>query len=132
MKQVMERQENLFVKQDEIVDLIVEDNEVKGVVTKLGAEYAVKAAIICTGTYQRGMIHVGEISFQSGPDAVAASIGLTDKLQEYGITIRRFKTGTPCRINRRSIDFSKLEEQEGDEHITPFSFETKDEPEKYC
>lgn len=127
MKQVMEKQANLFVKQDEIVDVVIENGRISGVVTKLGAVYSVKAAIICTGTYQRGMIHVGEVSYESGPDAVAPSVGLTDRLKEHGITIRRFKTGTPCRINRRSIDFSQLEEQEGDLHITPFSFETKGE-----
>jgi tRNA uridine 5-carboxymethylaminomethyl modification enzyme len=127
MKQVLEHQEHLFIKQDEITDLNIEDGKVTGVITKLGAYYPVKAAIICSGTYQRGMIHVGEVSYSSGPDASLPSIGLTDQLKEYGITIRRFKTGTPSRIHRRSIDFSKLEPQEGDDPITPFSFETKGE-----
>lgn len=94
--------------------------------TRLGAHYCVKAAIVCSGTYQRGVIHVGEVSYPSGPDAVAPSVGLTDMLKEHGITIRRFKTGTPCRLNRRSIDFSKLTVQEGDEPVVPFSFETKE------
>lgn len=127
MKQVLEKQENLFLKQAEIVDITVKDNKVTEVITKLGAVYKVKAAIICSGTYQNGVIHVGEVSYPSGPDAVAPSVGLTEKLQQLGITIRQFKTGTPSRLNRRSIDFSKLEEQDGDEIITPFSFETKNE-----
>ncbi len=128
MKQKLERQENLFVKQDEIVGVELDEaGGISAVVTRLGARYQVKAAIVCSGTYQRGVIHVGEVSYPSGPDAVAPSVGLTDRLEELGITIRRFKTGTPCRLNRRSIDVSKLEEQAGDEPITPFSFETKGE-----
>lgn len=127
MKSVLEHQENLWLKQDEVVAVTFdEDGRVNGVDTRLGAHYRVKAAIICSGTYQRGVIHVGEISYPSGPDAVAPSIGLTDMLKEHGITIRRFKTGTPCRLNRRSIDFSKLTVQEGDEPVVPFSFETKE------
>lgn len=127
MKSVLEHQENLWLKQDEVVAVTFdEDGRVNGVDTRLGAHYRVKAAIVCSGTYQRGVIHVGEISYPSGPDAVAPSIGLTDMLKEHGITIRRFKTGTPCRLNRRSIDFSKLTVQEGDEPVVPFSFETKE------
>ena len=126
MKKKIEQQENLWLKQDEITVVHVDDtHHVCAVETKLGAVYEVKAAIVCSGTYQRAMIHVGEVSYASGPDAVAPSIGLTDCLRELGITIRRFKTGTPCRINRRSIDFSKLEVQEGDDPVVPFSFETK-------
>lgn len=127
MKTALEQQENLYIKQDEIVDVTVEDGRITQIHTKLGAAYNVKAAIICTGTYQRGMIHVGEVSYSSGPDASLPSIGLTDRLKEYGITIRRFKTGTPSRVHRRSIDFSQLERQDGDDPITPFSFETKGE-----
>lgn len=128
MKQVLEKQENLYVKQDEIVGVNIDDKGcVCEVVSRLGGVYRVKAAIVCSGTYQNGVIHVGEISYSSGPDAVAPSIGLTDRLKELGISIRRFKTGTPSRLNRRSIDFSQLEEQSGDEVITPFSFETKGE-----
>ena len=127
MKSVLEHQENLWLKQGEVVAVTFdEDGRVNGVDTRLGAHYRVKAAIVCSGTYQRGVIHVGEISYPSGPDAVAPSIGLTDMLKEHGITIRRFKTGTPCRLNRRSIDFSKLTVQEGDEPVVPFSFETKE------
>lgn len=125
MKQVMEKQPNLYIKQDEIVDVTLDDNNhIKEVITRLGAVYSVKTAIVCSGTYQNGVIHVGDVSYSSGPDAVAPSKGLTEKLAELGISIRRFKTGTPSRINRRSIDFSLLEEQEGDSEITPFSFET--------
>lgn len=127
MKNVLEQQENLYIKQDEIVDIKIEKGAVVEVITKLGARYKVKTAIVCSGTYQRGTIHVGEVSYLSGPDASLPSIGLTDKMKEYGITIRRFKTGTPSRVHRRSVDFSKLEAQEGDEIITPFSFETKGE-----
>lgn len=127
MKTALEQQENLHIKQDEIVDVTVEDGRITQIHTKLGAAYNIKAAIICTGTYQRGMIHVGEVSYSSGPDASLPSIGLTDRLKEYGITIRRFKTGTPSRVHRRSIDFLQLERQDGDDPITPFSFETKGE-----
>ncbi|MFZ2538421.1 MAG: tRNA uridine-5-carboxymethylaminomethyl(34) synthesis enzyme MnmG, partial [Oscillospiraceae bacterium] len=128
MKQVMEHQPNLYIKQDEIVSLNVdEQGSVCEVISRLGGVYKIKAAIVCSGTYQNGMIHVGEVSYSSGPDSVAPSIGLTGRLEELGITIRRFKTGTPSRINRRSIDFTKLEEQCGDDIITPFSFETKGE-----
>ncbi len=128
MKQVMEHQENLYIKQDEIVSVSVNENmNITEVITRLGAIYKVKAAIVCSGTYQNGVIHVGEVSYASGPDSVAPSVGLTQRLCELGITIRRFKTGTPSRINRRSINFDVLEEQAGDEIITPFSFETKGE-----
>lgn len=125
MKHLIEQQSNLFLKQEEVVELLFDgQNKVRGVLTKLGAEYEVKAAVICSGTYQNGVIHVGEVSYSSGPDSILPSIGLTDSLKARGMTIRRFKTGTPCRINRRSVDFSKLTPQDGDEEITPFSFET--------
>lgn len=97
------------------------------VITKVGGIYNVKAVIICCGTYQSAVIHMGDVSYSSGPDSILPSKGLTEKLAEKGISIRRFKTGTPARIHRRSINFSKLEEQLGDEEITPFSFETKHE-----
>lgn len=128
MKTALEQQQNLYIKQDEIIDIALsDDGALTQVITKLGTVYQVKAAIICSGTYQRGMIHVGEVSYSSGPDSSLPSIGLTDRLQELGITIRRFKTGTPSRVHRRSIDFSKLEPQQGDEPITPFSFTTTEE-----
>lgn len=125
MKHCLETTENLFLKQEEVTAVeLDEKRQIKSVLTRLEGRYTVKAAIVCSGTYQRGMIHVGEMSYPSGPDAIAPSIGLTDSLQELGLSIRRFKTGTPCRVNRRSIDFSKLEEQQGDAQIVPFSFET--------
>lgn len=126
MKSVLEHRRNLWIKQDEVVAVTLDtDGKINGVDTRLTAHYDVKAAIVCSGTYQRGVIHVGEVSYPSGPDAVAPSIGLTDMLKTLGITIRRFKTGTPCRLNRRSIDFSKLTVQKGDEPVVPFSFETE-------
>ena len=125
MKQKLEAQENLWIKQDEVKDIqFDENNTVTGVITRTGAIYPVKAAIICTGTYQRGKIYIGDASYESGPDNVLPSIGLTDRLKEKGITIRRFKTGTPSRIHRRSIDFDLLEKQDGDDDIVPMSFET--------
>ena len=128
MKRVLEHEPNLEIKQAEVVDVGFDgEGRLNRVYTKLGACYHVGAAIICTGTYQRAMIHVGELSYESGPDSSLPSVGLTDKLKEYGITIRRFKTGTPARVHRRSIDFSKLEKQDGDNPITPFSFGTKGE-----
>lgn len=128
MKQKLEEQDNLYIKQDEIIDINVnEKGEVYSVITKVGGIYNVKAVIICCGTYQSAVIHMGDVSYSSGPDSILPSKGLTEKLAEKGISIRRFKTGTPARIHRRSINFSKLEEQLGDEEITPFSFETKHE-----
>lgn len=124
MKRVIENQPNLSLKQGEIVDIQVEDGKLTGVVTKLGMVYKVQAAIICSGTYQNARIHIGEINYASGPDNQLPSCGLTDRLRRYGITIRRFKTGTPSRVHRRSIDFSQLEEQKGDDPIVPFSFTT--------
>ncbi|PWN00548.1 MAG: tRNA uridine-5-carboxymethylaminomethyl(34) synthesis enzyme MnmG, partial [Massilioclostridium sp.] len=126
VKQVCENQENLWIKQDEIADIQVDDkNQVTGVVTKLGAVYQTKAAILCCGTYLNGTIYVGEASYSSGPDGANAATLLTRNLEKLGMELRRFKTGTPSRVHRRSIDFSQLEEQSGDERIVPFSFETK-------
>lgn len=128
VKQVCENQENLWIKQDEIADIQVDDkNQVTGVVTKLGAVYQTKAAILCCGTYLNGTIYVGEASYSSGPDGANAATLLTRNLEKLGMELRRFKTGTPSRVHRRSIDFSQLEEQSGDERIVPFSFETKGE-----
>ncbi len=126
MKQTVEAQENLFVKQAEIVDIGVENGAVTSVTTAMGAEYAVKAAIICSGTYLNGRIIVGQVSYEGGPDGMFAATHLTDKLTALGIRLQRFKTGTPSRINRRSVDLSQLERQDGDEKITPFSFENED------
>lgn len=124
MKKVCEDQKNLFIKQGEVAQILTENGKVCGIRTKLGAEYKVKAVIIATGTYLKGKIHIGEESFESGPDSALPSTLLSESLRENGIEIRRFKTGTPCRVHKRSIDFEKMEKQEGDEHIVPFSFET--------
>ena len=125
MKNVCENQKNLYVKQAEIAEIITEDNRIVGVRTSLGAEYAVKAVIIATGTYLKGKIHIGEVSYESGPDSALPSKYLSKSLAENGIELRRFKTGTPCRVNKRSINFDIMERQDGDEKIVPFSFETE-------
>ena len=123
MKLTLEKQENLEVKQAEIVDIKVEDGKVKSIETNVGAIYNVKALILATGTYLKGKIFIGEFSEESGPDGVAAANKLSDSLKKLGINLIRFKTGTPARINRKSIDFSKMEVQKGDSNIVPFSFE---------
>ena len=123
MKHTLEKQENLFVKQAEIVDIKVKDGKIKSVITNLNAEYDVDAVILATGTYLRGKIYIGETSYESGPDGVSAANKLSKVLEKLGINLQRFKTGTPARINRKSIDFSKMEIQEGDNNIVPFSFE---------
>lgn len=128
MKKILENEPNLDIKQGEVVRIITDDEgKVSGVETRLGSRYGVKAAIVCTGTYLKGVVHVGETSYESGPDASLPSNGLSESLRSLGVTLRRFKTGTPARVHRRSIDFSKLEKQDGDEKISPFSFETKGE-----
>ena len=127
MKKVCEEQENLYVKQGEISQIITENGKITGVVTSLGAEYSTKCVIIATGTYLKGKIHIGESSFESGPDSALPSIGLSQSLIDNGIELRRFKTGTPCRVHKRSIDFSVMERQDGDDEIVPLSFETNPE-----
>lgn len=128
MKHRLEVCENLDVRQAEIVEITVDDsNNVNSVITMTGAKYLCKAAIVCTGTYLKSRIIIGEFSQESGPDGVFPARGLSASLRDLGVELVRFKTGTPPRINRRSIDFSKLEEQFGDEEITPFSFETEGE-----
>lgn len=124
MKQVCEQTENLYIKQAEVAEILVEDGAVCGVVTTLGAKYAVKAAIVATGTYLNGRIHVGTVSYESGPDSALPSRALGKSLQALGLPLRRFKTGTPCRVHSRSIDFDRMEPQDGDEEIVPFSFAT--------
>ena len=123
MKHTLERQKNLCLKQAEIVNINVENNEVKSIETNIGAIYNVKAVVLATGTYLKGMIHIGEVSYASGPDGVSAANILSDVLRNLGIKINRFKTGTPARVNRRSLDFSKMEVQYGDDKIEPFSME---------
>lgn len=124
MKGVCEKQKNLYIKQAEVAEIIVSDGIITGVKTSLGAEYDVKAVIIATGTYLKGKIHIGEVSFESGPDSALPSRFLSQSLINNGIILRRFKTGTPCRVNKRSINFDIMERQDGDENIVPFSFET--------
>ena len=122
MKRTLENQENLELRQLEVLDIEVEDGKVVGVLTKNGAFYKCKALILTTGTYLRARIIIGDVSYNSGPNGLAAANELTAALNRIGIKTRRFKTGTPARINRRSVDFSKMIEQPGDEKIVPFSF----------
>lgn len=124
MKQALEQTPNLFIKQGEVTAVNVKDGKTVSVETKLGAVYPVKAAIITTGTYLNGKIHIGELNYSSGPDNVLPSTMLTDCLKKLGVSMRRFKTGTPARVHRRSVDFSVMEEQNGDEVITPFVFDS--------
>ena len=125
MKHTLEKQENLEIKQAEIVDIGVENGKVTYVETSIGAIYRVKSVILATGTYLKGKIFIGEFSQESGPDGVFPANKLSANLKSKGINLIRFKTGTPARINRKSIDFSKMEVQKGDKNIIPFSFEDK-------
>ncbi len=127
VKNVCEKQKNLYVKQGEIAEIIVENGKITGVKTALGAVYDTKAVIIATGTYLKGKIHIGEVSFESGPDSALPSTYLSASLVKNGVELRRFKTGTPCRVNKRSINFDIMERQDGDENIVPFSFDTNPE-----
>ena len=122
MKHVLENEENLELRQLEVVDIEVEDGKVIGVLTKNGGFYKTKAVVLTTGTYLRARIIIGDVTYNSGPNGLAAANELTDSLIKLGVDTRRFKTGTPARINMRSVDFSKLIEQPGDEKIVPFSF----------
>ncbi|MCI6999944.1 MAG: tRNA uridine-5-carboxymethylaminomethyl(34) synthesis enzyme MnmG [Clostridiales bacterium] len=126
MKHTLERQERLTVRQGEIVDLRTENGRVKQVVLRTGAVFAVRAVILCTGTYLRGRTIVGECVEDSGPDGMHAAGELTEALLREGLPLRRFKTGTPPRVNARSIDFSKMEVQAGDKDPLPFSFSTEE------
>ncbi|MBR3697069.1 MAG: tRNA uridine-5-carboxymethylaminomethyl(34) synthesis enzyme MnmG [Clostridia bacterium] len=123
MKHTLEKQENLFLKQAEIVDIGVEDGKIKSVTTHLGAIYEVDSVILATGTYLKGKIFIGDNSYESGPDGVFPANRLSDALKNLNIELQRFKTGTPARINKKSIDFSKMQIQNGDENIEAFSFE---------
>ena len=122
MKGVLENQENLEVRQLEVVDIEVEDGKVVGALTKNGAFFKCKAIVLTTGTYLRARIIIGDVDYNSGPNGLAAANELTQHLMDLGIEMRRFKTGTPARINKRSVDFSKMIEQPGDKKIVPFSF----------
>ena len=130
MKHTLEKQKNLYLKQAEIIDIGVENNEVKWVETNIGAVYNIKSIILATGTYLKGKIYIGESSYESGPDGVFPSVKLSDTLKKLGITLLRFKTGTPARVNKNSIDFSKMEIQEGDKKPEAFSFEDRIDNEK--
>ncbi len=125
MKHTLEKQENLDIKQAEIVDIKLENNKVKSIETDIGAVYNVKSIIVATGTYLKGKIFIGDYSKESGPDGVFPSNKLSDCLKKLGVNLVRFKTGTPARVNKNSIDFSKMEVQKGDLDIIPFSFEDK-------
>lgn len=127
MKNMCEKQKNLYVKQAEISEIVVEKNKITGVITSLGAFYGVKSVVIATGTYLKSKIHIGEASYESGPDSALPSKYLSQSLIDNGVELRRFKTGTPCRVNKRSINFDIMERQDGDENIVPFSFETSSE-----
>jgi len=128
MKHTLERQENLTLRQGEITEIRLENGAVSAVVLHTGAVFGVKAAIICSGTYLNGCTIVGECITNGGPDGMFAATKLTENLLTMGLSLRRFKTGTPPRVNARSIDFSKMELQEGDETTMPFSFETEGRP----
>ena len=123
MKSVLEHTENLDIKQAEVTEVCAENGKITGIKTRLGAFYPAGCVIITTGTYLGGKIHIGELNYQSGPDNVCAALQLTDSLRKLGLSMRRFKTGTPARVHKRSIDFSVMEEQDGDEYITPFCFD---------
>ncbi|OPF52270.1 tRNA uridine-5-carboxymethylaminomethyl(34) synthesis enzyme MnmG [Clostridium baratii] len=122
MKRVLEAQDNLYVRQVEIVDLVVEDGKVTGAVSKNGAIFGCKAVILATGTYLKAKIIIGEVSYNSGPNGLLPANDLSQTLLDLGIELRRFKTGTPPRVNRRSVNFTNMIEQKGDEKIVPFSF----------
>ena len=126
MKRTIERQENLDLKQGEVIDLILEDEKVCGVVLKTGASYRAKAVILATGTFLAGKIFIGESVFQSGPNGLAPSNELAEKLREYGLPMRRFKTGTPARALAPSLNYEKMIPQYGDQKIVPFSFMNDD------
>lgn len=127
MRKVMENTEHLLVRQAEVTELIVENNRIKGVKTLSGAVYLAKAVVLCTGVYLKAKCIHGDVSYETGPNGLQAANHLTQSLIDNGIEVRRFKTGTPARVDKRSIDFSKMTEQFGDERIVPFSFTTDPE-----
>lgn len=122
MKKILEDEENLTLRQGEVVDLLIRDNKIEGVTTRHGANYYAKAVIVATGTYLGGRIYIGEVNYQSGPEGMSPSLLLSDSIKEKGIGLRRMKTGTPARVHKDSIDYSKMEIQPGDKEIVPFSF----------
>ncbi len=126
MKHTLEKTDNLDVRQAEVIALHTEDGKVSGVTTHTGAFYEASCVILATGTFLKGKIIIGDVSYSGGPDGLFPADRLSQSLTENGVVLRRFKTGTPARVSRSSIDFSKMEEQKGDDPITPFSFETTD------
>ena len=127
MRQVLENEPNLDIKQMEVTDLLTEDGQITGVQTFSGAIYHCKAVVLCTGTYLRARCIYGDVSMQTGPNGLQPANHLTDSLKELGVKMYRFKTGTPARIDKNTVDYSKMEEQFGDEHVVPFSFTTDPE-----
>ncbi|MFA5523712.1 MAG: tRNA uridine-5-carboxymethylaminomethyl(34) synthesis enzyme MnmG [Tissierellales bacterium] len=125
MKYTLEKQENLDLKQGEVFDIFVENNKVKGILTNTGAVYDADVIIVCSGTYLRGRVFIGEVNFESGPYGLYPANKLSSCLKDLGFNLRRFKTGTPARIHKDTIDFSKMEIQPGDEELIPFSFMTE-------
>ena len=126
MRKALENTENLTIKQAEVAEILVEDGKVTGVKTYSGAVYTARAVILCTGTYLKARCIYGDVSEYTGPNGLSASTHLTDSLLNIGIDLRRFKTGTPARVDKRTIDFSKMEVQNGDEKVVPFSFLNED------
>lgn len=122
MRKVIENADNLFLKQIEVTDLIIKDNQIQGVTTRNGGDYMASAVILCTGTYLASKIIIGEANYESGPNGLASAKILPQKLAGLGFEMHRFKTGTPVRVHKRSVDFSVMEEQKGDDRIIPFSF----------
>ncbi len=126
MKSTLEKQQDLDLKQDEVVDLLIEDQAIKGVITRTGARYMAKAVILATGTFLRGRIFIGDSNYQSGPNGLAPSVDLAVNLEKHGFSMRRFKTGTPARALASTFDYDKMIRQDGDQRIVPFSFMNDD------
>ena len=127
MRRVLEEQENLDIRQMEVTDILAENGKVRGVQTYSGAVYSCRAVVLCTGTYLKARCIYGDVSTYTGPNGLQSANYLTDSLKALGVKMYRFKTGTPARIDRNSIDFSRMEEQKGDERVVPFSFTTDPE-----
>lgn len=125
MKEVIENQEHLLLKQQEATRIVVEDGRITGVEVQTGAVYQCKACVICTGTYLKGKIFIGEVQYDGGPNGLFPAMQLSDSLLKQGIELQRFKTGTPARVDAKTVDYSKMQIQNGDEKIVPFSFETE-------
>lgn len=132
IKRILEETNNLQLKQAEICQILCEDGKIKGVVTHLGTKYSAKAVIVATGTYLKGRILIGDYEAQAGPDGTFPSIALSQSLKDIGVSLLRFKTGTPARIHGDTLDYSKMEREDGDEKIIPFSFETTETKENKC